>query len=191
MSGFGFGEVPAGGDVTHLVRTLEAVRRNPASLKAIEEATTSCIQWGRVLQQLMSDVQTIFSRGLNVNIQSEDFNRIAEELRQDNAVLVSVKFPGSTNHAFAIEAHGNGKARILHAWQDKHPLRVERTMEIDEMVNYLKRLPELDWVTNKLELQNIRRQLWGADHAEVQDIGTSSRKRMSYEGLIRGKSFFF
>lgn len=55
----------------------------------------------------------------------------------------------------------------------------------------MKRLPELDWVTNKPELQNIRRQLWGADHAEVPDIGTSSRKRISYEMLIKGKSFFF
>ena len=64
-------------------------------------------------------------------------------------------------------------------------------MPVDEMVGYLKRLPELDWVTNKPELQNIRRQLWGADHAEVPDIGTSSRKRISYEMLIKGESFFF
>ena len=191
MSSFRFGEVPAGSDVTHLVRTLEAVRRNPASLQAIEETTTSCVHWGGVLQQLMPDAQPFFVRKPNVNIQPEDFNRIAEELRQGNAVLVSVKFPGSTNHVFAIEAHENGKARILHAWQDKHQLRVERAMPVDEMVGYLKRLPELDWVTNKPELQNIRRQLWGADHAEVQDIGTSSRKRISYEMLISGKSFFF
>ena len=60
MPSFGFGEVPAGSDVTHLVRTLGAVRRNSASLQAIEEATTSCIQWGGVLQQLIPDAQPFF-----------------------------------------------------------------------------------------------------------------------------------
>lgn len=137
MPSFGFGEVPAGSDVTHLVRTLEAVRRNPASLQAIEEATTSCVQWGGVLQQLIPDAQPFFVRKPNINIGPEDFNRIAEELRKGNAVLVSVKFPGSTNHVFAIEARENGTARILHAWQGKHQLRVERTMPVDEMVGYL------------------------------------------------------
>lgn len=94
----------------------------------------------------MSDVEPIFVRKPNVKIRPEDFNKIAEELCKGNAVLVSMKFPGSTNHVFAIEARENEKARILHAWQDKHQLRVERTMPVDEMVGYLRRLPELDWV---------------------------------------------
>ena len=193
MPSFGFGNVPDGSDVTHLVRTLEAVHRNPAALQAIEEATTSCVQWGGVLQQLIPDAQPFFVRKPNINIRPEHFNRIAEELRKGNAVLVSMKFPGSTNHVFAIEARENGTARILHAWQDKHQLRVERTMPVDEMVVYLRRLPELDWVTDKPELQNICHKLWGADHAELEvpDIETSSRKRISYEMLIKGKSFFF
>lgn len=191
MPSFGFGEVPAGSDVTHLVRTLDAVRKNPAALQAIEEATTSCVQWGEVLQQLMPDAKPIFFRKPGVNIRPADFNTIAQELGEGNAVLVSMKFPGSTNHVFAIEARENGTARILHAWQGKHQLRVERTMPVKEMLGYLKRLPELDWVKNKPELQNIRHQLWGADHAEVPDIGTSAKRRISYEMLIKGKPFFF
>ena len=167
------------------------MRRNPASLQAIEEATTSCVQWGGVLQQLIPDAQPFFVRKPNINRGPEDFNRIAEELRKGNAVLVSVKFPGSTNHVFAIEARENGTARILHAWQDKHQLRVEREMPVDEMVGYLRRLPELDWVTNRDELKDIRVQLWGEDHAEVPDIGTAAKRRISYEMLIKGKSFFF
>ena len=191
MPSFGFGNVPAGSDVTNIVRTLEAVHQCPASLQAIEEATTSCIQWGGVLQQLMSDVVPLFVRKPNVKIRPEDFEKIAEELCKGNAVLVSMKFPGSTNHVFAIEARGNKTARILHAWQDKHQLRVETEMPVDEMVGYLRRLPELDWVTNSDELQDIRRKLWGKDHAEVPDIGTAAKRRISYEMLFKGKSFFF
>lgn len=184
---FGFGDVPSGTDVTHIVKTLEVVRRNPATLPAIEEATTSCLQWGGIMQKLLKDVQPLFVRSFYSSIRLEDYERIAEELRKGYAVLVSLKFPGSTNHVFTIEARRNGTARILHAWQGKHQLRAERTMPVDEMVGYLKRLPELDWVTDKLELQNIRHQLWGADHAEVPDIGTSPRRRISYEMLIKGK----
>lgn len=125
--------------------------------------------------------------GSDVKIRPEDFNRIAQELRKGNAVLVSIKFPGSTNHVFVIEARGHGTAGVLHAWQGNHQLKVERAMPIDEMVGYLKRFPELDWVNNKPELPNVRHQLCGADHAEVPDITTSANRRISYEMPLKGK----
>lgn len=125
--------------------------------------------------------------GSDVNIRPEDFSRIAQELRKGRAVLVSMKFPGSTNHVFVIEARGNGTAGVLHAWQGNQQLKVERTMPIDELVGCLKRFPKLDWVINKPVLPNIRHQLCGADHAEVPDITTSAKRRISYEMPLKGK----
>ena len=152
------------------------VHGNLQALLAIEVAKTSCVMWASVLESLIDNPQMIYARDQPGKvIQPEDFAKLERHLREGKAVLVHAKLPGSTDHAFTIEGDGR-QARILHAWQDGHALRVEDPMPIEKIVGFLKELPTYDYSNpgDVAKVQDVRRQLWGLDHEGPSDIAPAS-----------------
>ena len=180
--------------VEAMVKTAARLHKDPKILAAIEDAATSCVKWGGVLQSLFIDgtldmlyVLKYDSRG-NV-VPMEDFGTIASKLRNGNAVLISVKLPGSTDHVFTVVGDGE-KARVLHAWERKHGIRAERSMPIDEMVSLLEKFVKYNYTNDFIKLLDVRTELWGSDHriGSVADfIETTPRRQILFSGIISGK----
>ena len=98
-----------------------------------------------------------------------------------------MKLPGSTDHVFTIVGD-EGRARILHAWQNQHGVRAERSMPIEDMFFLLRELPKYDYSKPReaSKVRDVRERLWGSDHRGSVDIGTSSRTRISFNAITSG-----
>lgn len=183
--------MPISGEaIEQMVSTAAKLHGNPQILAALEDAATSCVKWGNALQLLFVEesLDMLYIRDKpGKAIQIQDFAKIERDLKRGRAIFVQVKLPGSTDHVFTIIG-GEGRARILHAWQNCHGIRPERSMPIKEMVSLLKKLPTYDYtITDDVaKVCEVRKRLWGADHAGSGDIGTSSRKRISFNAIMSG-----
>ena len=182
-------------DLYEIVKTLADLRKNPDVLRNIDKYATSCAAWGETLTELLAKPRLLYVRqGVRVpGAQQVPFEQIAQELRDGRAVVLNAKLPNQyqgADHYFTLEPRGEGKARVLHAWQDMHTLRAEEAMPIDELVGLLKGLDghEMRPGENATKLSEIRGKLWGSDHADPGTIGEySARRKISFDTVISGE----
>ena len=178
----------SGEAVEEMVRTAARLHGNPVILEAIEDAATSCKRWGRVLQLLFVEGSlTLYARKPDVAMHNQNWVKIEENLRQGKAILSFVKLPGSTDHVFTVVAD-EGRARILHAWQDQHALRAERSMPIEEMMSLLKELRTYDYTkaSDVAKVREVRRRLWGPDHMGPDHTVDCPKPRISFDSVLTG-----
>ncbi|XP_035255337.1 uncharacterized protein LOC118217572 isoform X2 [Anguilla anguilla] len=178
-----------GQDIADAIKHLATLQGNQAALEQIREATTSCIHWGGILQELMQkdSIKYLFVREFNKPMQLCQIENIGDELRAGKAVLVAIKLPDCDQHIFCIEPRADGRrARIVHAWQDVHSVRAERNMPIEEIMDHIKGLWSSDCVADGSKLQNIFKKLFGAD-AQFNSNGRPVRQRISFETVLSGR----
>lgn len=173
-------------DGTHaavIVRELAQVSANVdfnAILPHIRETTTSCVQWAQLLGELMNNPR-------NIPAGPHIFNTVADKLREGKSVIVSLQLTQGGDHYFTIEPTSNGEARIMHGWQDKHPLRVEEPMPIDKIRDTLEKLTKFRHETDKVKLEKTFARLFGKDHAHLPDHIVRERVQVTsvFEGSPR------
>ena len=161
----------SGEAVEQMVKNAVNVHENKQILEDLEDVGTSCQRWGHILQSLFVDgsvkniLDILYSRKPNVAMQEQDWAKIEQNLEQGRAVLFYVKLPGSRDHVFTIVAN-KGRARIVHAWQNHHPIRAERSMPIKDMISLLKKLPKYSYAnpSEVPKIQEVCGKLWGLDH---------------------------
>ena len=195
MPGFGIGNVNAGEEIEHLVRTLTEVQGNPNILARIEDAGQTCLRWGGVIGDLLKEESIHLRYQRNgppgeKSVRPFEFDLMREELRSGKAIIIEIKLP-QTSHMFTIEPQRGNKARVLHAWEGEHTLRVQKSMPIDDMVNILKRLPTYD-STQQGDIRQLRNdctRLWGESHAaDIDTVGpNASRRKISYTTIFTGE----
>ena len=188
----GDGKIPAE-VIEYMVETVASLHDDPTEiLAAIEDTATSCVKWGGALQSLFIDgtldeLYVHHHNDLGEVVPMRDFDTINLNLRNGNAILVHVKLPEEgIDHVFTVVGDGE-KALVLHAWQNQHGIRAEESMPIDEMVSLLDKLDNFSNDFNKIG--DVRAKLWGSDHRGpgAADIGTSSRKKITYNMILSGK----
>ena len=171
-----------------IVEILAKLRKQPQVLADIEKYTTSCANWGEILAELLEEPRKLFVRAPGRQVR---FEKIAQELHDGRAVLISMKLPNRTrgaDHYFTLEPQGNGEVRVLHAWQDKHIVRPEDPMLIKDIMPFLKDL-ELELTPQNAErVEKAQRKVWGSGHDDPIEITEhSGRKKISYDTIISGK----
>ena len=176
--------------VEELVRTAAELHGNQEILHAIEYAATSCMKWGIALQTLFVEdsLNMLYVRDKqDKEVQKQVFGKIERDLRQGKAIFVQTRLPGGTDHVFTIVGD-EGEARICHAWQNKHGLREERSMPIEDMVSLLEKLPTYDYTKrgDVAKVLDVRKRLWGSDHMMSGNIGSSSRTKISFNAISSG-----
>ena len=165
----GDGQIPAKA-VQDMIRTAVELRDNPNVLADVEKAANSCVKWARVLESLFEPdtLNPLFARSgpYREKVQMEIFNKIEQDLRDGKAIFAHVWLPGGGDHAFTIVGDGD-KARVLHAWQDQHDIRAERSKPIKEMVSLLSELEAHDDISNDVsEILGISQRLKGSDQRD-------------------------
>ena len=187
-------------DYIHIERTVRELARrygqNPEVLTYIPQGTTSCVEWAHLLQTLVDkdSIHYIYTdRGPEnaTTLSQQELNAIRKDLRSGKAVFFHVLMPGlgsKADHAFTIESKGNGQARVIHAWQDEHGLRLEDLMPIDQLVDLVRQLPKFDHTNanHVKKLCKVRRRLLGESHASPEPVHGTSRKWNRFTCIFSG-----
>ena len=179
----------SGDAIEEIVKTAARLHANPEIVAKLVECTKSCWMWGKAMESLFDSLDhfyyPIFGRGM----EQQHWDKIEQALMEGKAIFAQVKLAPVGDHTFTIVAE-DGRAYILHAWQGEHGLRAERSMPIPEMMAELKKLTNNKyngWFRGTAKIREARARLWGQDHMGPTDMGTSSKRRITFSSIASGE----
>lgn len=175
-------------DVENMLKIAEKVHNNPEILKALDDTVTSCVKWGYALESFFVEGSLNHIHVDTFEKKMVNFDKIKQDLQKGKAIFAHVKLPESLDHVFTVVGY-RGTAHVLHAWQNEHGIRAERSMPIDEMVSLLKDLVEYDYRSVYVhKIHDTRVRLWGSDHGGLKEIDDScGRSKIIFNAIISGE----
>ncbi len=169
------GRFLTGSQVEKLCHIVDDVAQSPESLSAIANDTATCKRWTAFRRDLMKEESVLYARERDALF---DVGRMEEEVRASKVIFVLMQTPvGPT--IFVVVPKTGGKVAVVQDFEKETPAR-----DIQDVMRDLRRLPELDWGTDKAEVQLLEDRLWGRDGSVRRNTVRGSAR---FEAIISAK----